>query len=943
MKIWFLFFFLTLTSTDAAVVEAPELNNDFQQNPSSIEWKHIVTKNFDIIFPETIEKDAQRVAHLLEKAYPFVTRSLEADPPRIPVVLQNQSVNSNGLVTLAPRRSEWYITPTIDPVLSNTEWLKTLAIHEFRHVVQFQKTRQGFNEIFEIFLGEIGQALGLGLTVPPWFLEGDAVGVETALTKGGRGRLPLFDRDLRTLLLSGKEWNYDKAHLGSYEDYVPSHYVYGYFYTSWLRNKYGDLFLSSLISESAESSYNPLSFYNAVDELTGKSFEKFYQSVMEDLVREWKSRAEKLTPTPYTVKSLPKKYGWTNYYYPQLLPDGKILALKNGLTFINHFVLLDGKKEETLFYPGILQNEYPYKVRNGKLVFFEWEYHPRWGYKDYARLRVYDLKKRKFVLTKNETKGRLAVPDHNGKRIAYVEWNEDQSQFLIILNEKGKRIKKIFYPAHEVITSLDWFSEDDLILVTKNHDDLKSIKRFNITSGEEVLLKEKSIENIGAVSVENEHILYESPASGIDNIWLLTTNGPRQITSSRFGAYAPDLENNQLIYNDYSDSGMNVVQKDLPWKEAQKSEGSFYPIYEKFASSEKMLELESELFKKETYEVKKYSEFKNSVNLHSWIILAPPLSSTVTLIGFSRDILNNFTLTAGGLYNLNEQTVEGFVGAAWSHFYPVFDIRAAYGSRRQDVKVGGNEIENKWEEGTFEAGMSIPWRYIQGRFNHSFTARAFSRLIKVTNKISSDIDEITDSTLFSPGMELSYEFYSRFAHRDINPRFGLFLDGRIEEGQDITGTEQEGSLLSLDSKVFLPGAWYHHSFFHQFAYERQRDDFYQYSSIVLYPRGTKHTFLQEFTKYSANYLLPLFYPDWNLSRYIYLKRVSLNLFYDELNGRYLTSHYRAASYGWETTFELNFLRIFLPFSIGLRGSYILEGLEKDQNYEVFLSTALGSF
>lgn len=939
----FVLFGLFFAFNSLAVIEAPTLPFDYQQNPAALEWRHIETENFDIIFPMSIEKDAQRVAHLLEKAYPFVSRSLETKPLKIPVILQNQTINSNGFVTLAPRRSEWFVTPSIDPVLSNTEWLKTLAIHEFRHVVQFQKARRGFNKALEIVLGEAGQALGLGLTVPPWFLEGDAVGVETALTKGGRGRLPLFERDLRTLLLSGKKWEYDKAHLGSYEDYVPSHYVYGYFYTSWLRNEYGDLFLSNLVNESAETSYNPLSFYNAVDKLTGKSFEKFYRSVMRDLVAEWKKRADELNPTPYSVKSLKKKYGWTNYLYPQVLPDGKIVALKNGLSFINQFVLIDGKKEETLFYPGNLQNEYPYKVRNGKLVFFEWEYHPRWGYKDFARLRVYDIKKRKFILSTGKTKGRLAIPDHQGKKIAYVEWDENQKQFVIILNTNGKTLQKISYPSQEVITSLDWLSNDELVLVTKNHDDLKGIVKLNLIDNSQETLKEKSIENIGAVVSEQGSVLYESPLSGIDNIWMLSEKGSRQITSSLYGAYAPDVQGGKLIYNDYSVSGMNVVQKNIPWSTEQKSQDSFYPIYEKFAKSENIYELESEFLKEKNYKSESYSEFKNSLNLHSWVILAPPLSSTVTLIGLSRDVLNNFTLSAGALYNLNERTAEGFVGAAWTHYYPVFDLRAAYGNRRQDIQTNGEEIENKWEEGTLETGISIPWRSIHGRFNQSFTIRAFSRLIKVTNKVSDEVDEISDGTLFSPGGEFSYSYYSRFATRDINPTWGFFLDGRFEEGRDITGDDQKGSLAAVDGTFYLPGAFYHHSFYHQLAYERQRDDFYQYSSVVLYPRGTRSIFLQEFTKYSANYLLPLFYPDWSLSRYLYLKRVALNVFYDELNGRYSSDSYHAASYGWEAIFEMNFVRIFLPFSVGLRGSYIIHGLEKDQNYELFLSTVLGTF
>lgn len=940
----FLFFFLFITQAFAQIIDAPPVTVDYQQNPSDIEWRHIVTENFDIIFPDDIEDEAQRVANLLEKAYPFVTRSLEVKPPRIPLILQNQSVQANGFVTLAPRRSEWFATPSVDPELTNTEWLKTLSIHEFRHVVQFQKTRRGFNKALEIILGQIGQALGLGLTLPPWFLEGDAVGMETALTKGGRGRLPLFERDLRTLLLSGKKFNYDKTHLGSYEDYIPNHYVFGYFYTSYLRNEYGDLFLSRLANDSAETSYNPLSFYNATERLTGEKFETFYENVMKELITEWKKRSDLLSPTPYEVRNLGKRYGWTNYFFPQATPDGRIFALKKGLSFIDRFVLLDGKNEETLFYPGILQNEYPYKVREGKVAFVEWEFDPRWGYRDFSRIRVYDLKKRKFSLDKRKTKGRLAVLDHDGERVIYIDWDESQGQSIVLLNRKGKEVLRIPYAKETVITSIDWLNKNEIVFVTKDRNDLKAMMRMDLNSLKETELLEKDVTNIGHLAVEDGHIFYESPKSGIDNIWLLTSEGPRQITSALFGSYAPELQNGKLIYNDYTVQGMNVAQKASAWEEEQKSQDSFYPIYEKFSKTENFWALESDLSKTaKPYEVKKYSQVKNAVNLHSWVILAPPLSNTVTLMGLSRDVLNKFTLIAGGEYNLNEQTTQGFVTATWSHYYPVFDLRGGYGNRRQDLRIGGQEFENKWEEGTFEGGVQIPWRFIQGRFIHTFTARAFSRLIKVTNKISSDRTDVNDGALFSPGGEFSYSFYSRLARRDINPSWAFFLNARSEEGKDITGDDLKGSLQSIDGRFYLPGLWYHHSFYHQVAYERQRDDSYQYSSLLLYPRGTRSIFLEELTKYSANYMAPLFYPDWNLSRYFYLKRVTLNLFYDELHGRIRSAEYKAASTGWETILEMNFVRIFIPISIGLRGSYVLDGFEKDNNYEVFLASSLATF
>ncbi len=861
-----------------AVIEAPILQAGVDQNPSSLEWRHIVTEHFDVIFPREIEAQAQRAAHLLEKAYPYVTRSLDVKPPRIPLVLENQTVVSNGLVSLAPRRSEWNVTPAIDPELSNTEWLKTLAVHEFRHVAQIQKARQGFNRYYYYLFGEVGQVLGLGFTLPMWYLEGDAVGIETALTSGGRGRLPLFERDLRTLLLSGRKFDYDKAHLGSYRDYVPNHYVYGYFYTSFLRQKHGDLFLSELADESARRSYNPLTFYNAYKRQTGDEFEEFYRNTLAELVGVWKQKLDELKPTPYAVKSLGPRHGWTNYYYPQATGGGQTLALKRGLSHIDQFVLLDGKKEKTLFYPGPLAQEYPYKVRGDKLAFLELELDPRWGMRDFTRLKVFDLRKKKFTVDVPRKKWRLAVLDQKGEDILLVEWTDRQEQSLLVLDATGKEKNRIPYPSSEVITSVDWVNAQEIVLVTKDQNDQKSLAKLNLATSETTPLIEKTPTNLGFVTVAEQLVLFESPASGIDNIWLHTPEGPRQLTSSRFGAYAPAIKDGKLLYNDYSVKGMNVVEKATDLLEEQKSENSFYPVYEKLLASEKVENLSKDLETPTTYAVKPYSQTRNAVNPHSWVLLAPPLSSIVTVAAVSRDILNNLTLTAGGLYDLNERTSQGFVSGTWSHYYPVFDLRAAFGTRRQRFSLGGSTVEDRWDEGTLEAGVGLPWRKITGRFVHTFTVRAFSKLIRVNHKAVFDPSELSGGTLFSPGAEFSYDVSSRLSRRDILPPWGFSVSGHAQEGKDITGTGQRGRLVSGDSRLYLPGPWLHHSFWHQFAYERQIDESYQYSSLVFYPRGTRNVFLEELRKYSGNYTLPIFYPDWHWSRYVYVKRITLNLF-----------------------------------------------------------------
>jgi hypothetical protein len=926
-----------------AVIEAPPTVVSFDQNPPQLEWKKIDSPNFEIIFPAEVEAEAQRVTHLLEVAYPLVTRSLEVKPPRISLILQNQSTISNGFVTLAPRRSEWYLTPALDPELSNTEWLKTLAVHEFRHVVQFQKTRQHFNKVFEYLLGEIGQALGLGLTLPPWYLEGDAVGVETALTKGGRGRLPLFERDLKALLLSGEKYSYDKAHLGSFKHYVPNHYLYGYFYTTFMRNQRGDLFLSKLANRSTTGTYNPLTFYNSYESLTGEEFEEFYRDTLKQLIQDWSAKEKELKVTPYTVKNLPQRYGWTNYLYPQALGNDKFLALKKGLSHFEQFVVTDGKKDRVLFYPGPLRSDYPYKLRNQRLAFIEAELDPRWGYRDFSRIRVFDLKKERFVGDIGGTKARLAVLDHSGEFILYVDWDEKQAQRVKVKNLKGQEITTIRFPREQVITSLDWVDAQNIVLVVKDLNDQKQLLSLNLIDRTTKVLLEKTTSNLGFVMSSEGKILIESPQSGMDNIYEWREGSLVQLTSSRFGAYAPSLYEGKLVYSDYSARGMNIAVKTLAWDEPQSSSGSFVPYFEKLSSFEGEGKLDAGIFQQEKYPVTPYSQLKNAVNLHSWVLLAPPLTNTVTVMGISRDVLNKFSLSAGGIYHLDEQELEGFVSAAWSHLYPVLDLRAGYGGRSREVRANNQKVEDQWEEGTFEGGFTIPWQLISGRFLHSFSARAFARLIKVTNKLSNDATEISNGALFSPGGEARYSVTSRMARRDLNPEWGMVINLRSEEGRDITGKDMAGSLLSTEGLFYLPGILKHHSFYHQLGYERQRDDSYQYSNLLPVPRGTKNVFLEEYTKYSGNYLFPLAYPDWHLSRYVYLKRFSLNLFYDEQHGRDRGLNYQAASTGWELLTDTHLLRIFIPLTIGVRGSYVLQGVEKEANYEIFITTLGGAF
>ena len=49
-------FFLLFTCAQGFCLEGPKLISDYQQNPSDIKWKYLLTKNFEIIFSKLKNK-----------------------------------------------------------------------------------------------------------------------------------------------------------------------------------------------------------------------------------------------------------------------------------------------------------------------------------------------------------------------------------------------------------------------------------------------------------------------------------------------------------------------------------------------------------------------------------------------------------------------------------------------------------------------------------------------------------------------------------------------------------------------------------------------------------------------------------------------------------------------------------------------------------------------
>ena len=133
------------------------------------------------------------------------------------VVLQNQTIVSNAYVRLAPLMSELYLVPDQDNFSSGSiRWDDNLIIHENRHMQQLSNFNNGLTKVFSFLLGQEGQLLANGITIPDYFFEGDAVWQETLVSEQGRGRMPSFFNGMKSLWLQDKKYSWMKLRSGSW-------------------------------------------------------------------------------------------------------------------------------------------------------------------------------------------------------------------------------------------------------------------------------------------------------------------------------------------------------------------------------------------------------------------------------------------------------------------------------------------------------------------------------------------------------------------------------------------------------------------------------------------------------------------------------------------------------------------------------------------------------
>jgi hypothetical protein len=919
----FLFVFLSLTvSAQFTEVGANE--------PPGLRWRKIDTLHFTIVFPERLTSEAQNMANRLESIFSILLKDAQRTPKRLTLVLSNQGVEENGYFRLAPRMAEFYHLPTNSHTVGVVGWYDLLAVHEGRHIIQFEELNQGFTKIAGILFGDLGRLASSFRAMPVWFIEGDAVAAETELTPGGRGRSPAFDMDIRTLLLSGIRYSYPKAFLGSYKDWYPNYYHLGYLMVSYLKKNYGSGISRKMFTHTARRSNLLLPFREAVRrETRADTVSELYEKCMDELQAFWMRQQKGLQFTDFYRINTKDRKVWTNYMSPRYGPDGSIYAQKVGLENPMTLVRLSasGKEEEIAQISPLYGFFNRLSVEENRVCWCEAVPDARWGKRVYSVIVVFDLQSGK--LRRITKKSNLFDPalSADGNQVAAVEYTPQRRCSLLILDaQTGQEVKRFSNPSNDFYMMPSWSEDGNKIVVVHQNKKRRALSVVDTETGQMHPLISYGFENFTHPVFFEGYVLYNSPYSGIDNIYAIDqrSHDRFQVTSSRLGAFFPEisLDNTKLLYNEYSADGYDVAEITLcpsAWRKIESVEQQKLPYFQPAVDRDLMGTILKDRSGPEVkHEVRKYRPLAHLLNVHSWTFL--PLPTDLGFYLFSNDKLNTAALVGGIKYNLNERVLGFDVSGIYSGLYPILDIDFGYGGRSARYELDdGKVVTHSWREASLNLGFRIPLNLSRGIYRTSLSLSSSFSLIKVSDKDYVEPFENGNGVLLPFNHELRFSRIRKPAYRDIKPRWGQSLTFFYRHTP--WESDYRGSLFAASLGLYWPGLSKHHSVYIQGTCEHQNPENYHFPSRILFPRGYDYVYHDSFYKVSVEYAFPLAYPDFALDGVIYIKRLRANVFYDHGIGLSNGAAKSFQSGGLELMTDFHVLNIPVELELGIRFAY----------------------
>jgi hypothetical protein len=958
-------------------------------DPARLKWRQIKTPTVRLVFEQNFEREALRLAAFMDSVAPLVSAGLNHKPKRINMLVHNQTGYSNGFVSWAPKRVELYSVPNQN--ITSIDWLEHLALHEYRHVVQIDQLNRGFTRFASVFLGQQATGGVLGLYLPMWFLEGDAIVAETSLTNSGRGRSYSFNQELKAQLVNRGPYSYDKAYMGSYRNQVPNYYQMGYPLTAMVRNQYGEDVWGNAIKSTGQSFlWIPNPFRLSLKKQTGLDTKKLYNKIFSELQTNWQKETQESAPTLFNT-IVDFKGDFANFNHPVAINDTTLICELDGPGLRSQIVEINTKtgQQKTIIHTGNREPE-PISANENYVVWSELKSHVRWENESFSIIRIFNRQTGKTKQLTRKTKFFSPAIHPTKPLIAAVEATTDYRFFLVILDAgNGEILQRIVSPGNQYILTPSWNRDGSNVVAVLQGPEGKSICAIYPESGKWEILNGPSYNEVRHPVQDGNEVCFSANGQVSEEIFhlKLPEKVVTRLTSSKFGAAHPSIspQSKKLIYSHYTDNGYRPVIYN-PNQAMPNGNPAPPSVMSQMANSLAIPALDQEK-KLLEYKTEPYSKL-NLLGLHSWGPIFSNYADDAKYSVFgvmSQNLLGTAVITAG--YNADPAfTIEKYqVNLSYRGLFPILDLDLNFGDSQfnqngffsnatDTFEVNVNQKLNHFY---LKAGMRLPFNLSAGKFSRQLEPgvkltleqqTGFSYPITyytlINNKLMpTGFEEImTISAINYISLENSLFFYNirRGSSRDVSYRMGQVVHGIFRHTP--MGTYKAGWVFGIHTKLYLPGLAKHHAIgidndwqtisngdkaSSNGNYER----YYRLSILFSHPRGYSSMYSDDLYIFRSTYMMPLWNPDVALAGLAYIKRLRLNVFHDAAVVKYKltrkdtglqeTFRYTPTSTGLELHADTHFFRFILPFSVGYRIGY--RNMDNSLFQDFILSTSFGGF
>lgn len=910
-------------------------------DPIGIRWEQINEKGFRLLFPKGFDEQAILYQNLVVQGIPAIGASLDHFPRKFPLVIHSFSAVSNGYTIWAPRRIELFPRP---PVIGAAEsYTDHLLIHELRHMIQMDKLNTGLTRLAGYGLGDQAVAAVVGLHVPSWLTEGDAVLSETLLSNSGRGRQASFIQDLRVLWLQGDFYSYEKATFGSYKDYVPNHYVLGYHMVSMGRLLGEPLIWAKGLDKIGRKPLQASILSRHLKKEIGLNRNELYAKTREWFSSYWRNQAVSSINQP-KIFHADKEADYQDYIKPIFLGNGQWLALRNSIGQIPEFVIFNDQDEEKhVLYPGVIERG-SFTAKGGQLVWAELQSDMRWSNRSYSNLFGYDLvSQKKRVLSRNK---RFFSPELNqsGTLVAALEYLPKGLNELVILDAfSGQEMDRVAAPNETIFDQL-FLDEDDLIWLFITGRNGKSIVSYDVNSHALNEIYHLGYKEANSLTRIDRQLFFTAPHGSVNAVYSLNLDDQKLflVSVDPYGIQHLSPMGDQITASVYSLHGYRPAL--VSQLKSDHSVSQLPDLDEPVTPLIKRAPLESPLQIKpvrDSSRIRPYPKALHWFKFHSWAPVSLDLSEYSLLPGLmllSQNDLSTAQMNLGIEYNLAQKRIEYRAGLNFVLGYPEVQLSLrSYQDRNSFTKTIADTVSTLIDYHFYSANanLSVPLNFSEGRWNKGLVAALMSGY-NTYRGASADSGDDYINTIAAVGVGLKAYSYSRTSLRDLYPRLGASVSlttyAVVDYFRASGRTHTSGAV-----QAYLPGFLENHSTRIYLGALLNNDWFLPDQNPLWLPRGLYNFSGPYTTSGKLDYAFPFAYPDWKLGRLLYVKRLKANLFCDAALD-YQKSAPFFLSTGIDLTSDFYLLGIGAEIDSGIRTIY--NAFERKFSFELLFDFAI---